>query len=48
MDKITTEQVMDKLDMIQSRFGKIEKFGWLYLERILVDAGTNFTSTEVK
>ena len=34
MDKITTEKVMDKLDMFQSRFGKIDEFGWWYLERI--------------
>ena len=34
--------------MFQSRFGKIEKFGWLYLEIISVDAGSQFTSTEFK
>ena len=28
MEKITTEEVMDKLDMFQSRFGKIDRFGW--------------------
>ena len=28
MGKITTEEVMDKLDMFQSRFGKIDQFGW--------------------
>ena len=28
MDKITTEEVMDKLDIFQSRFGKIDQFGW--------------------
>ena len=28
MEKITTEEVKDKLDMFQSRFGKIEQFGW--------------------
>ena len=28
MDKITTEEVMDKLDIFQSRFGKIDEFGW--------------------
>ena len=28
MDKITTEEVMDKLDMFHSRFGKIDEFGW--------------------
>ena len=37
---------MDKLDIFQYRFGKIEKIGWWYLERISVDAGTQFTSTE--
>ena len=28
MDKITTEEVMDKLDMFQSRFGVFEELGW--------------------
>ena len=28
MDKITTEEVMDKPDMFQSIFGKIDEFGW--------------------
>ena len=28
MKKITTEEVMDKLYMFQSRFRKVEKFGW--------------------
>ena len=28
MEKITTEEIMDKLDMFQSRFGKIDEFGW--------------------
>ena len=48
MEKISTEQVMDKLDMFQSRFGKIDKFGWWDLERISADAGTQFTSTYFK
>ena len=39
MDKITTEEVMDKLDMFQSIFGKIDKFGWWDLEIISADAG---------
>ena len=46
MDRITTEEVMDKLDMFQSRFGKIYEFGRWDLERFLADAGTKFTSTE--
>ena len=28
MDKITTEEVMDRLDMFQARFGKVNEFGW--------------------
>ena len=34
MERITTEKGMDKLDMFQSRFGKIDEFGCWYLERI--------------
>ena len=48
MDKITTEDVMDKLDMFQSRFGKIDQFGWWDLERISANIGIQFTSTEFK
>ena len=48
MEKITTEEVMDKLDMFQSRFGKIDQFGWWDLERVSADTGTQFTSTEFK
>ena len=44
MDKTTTEEVMDKLDIVQSRFGKIDKFGWWYLEIISADAGTDLPS----
>ena len=48
MEKITTEEVMDKLDMFQSRFGKIDGFVWWDLEIFSADAGTQFTSTEFK
>ena len=48
MEKITTEEVMDKLDMLQSRFGRIDQFGWWDLERISADSGTQFTLTEFK
>ena len=27
-EKITTEEVMDKLDIFQSRFWEIDEFGW--------------------
>ena len=46
MERINTEEVMDKLDMFQTKFGKIDEFGWWYLEIILAYAGTQFTSTE--
>ena len=48
MENIITAEVMDKLDMFQSRFGKIDQFGWWYLERISADAGTQCTSTKFK
>ena len=48
MEKITTEEVMDKLDIFQSRFGKFDQFGWWDLERISAYVGTQFTSTEFK
>ena len=48
MENITTAEVMDKLDMFQSRFVKIDQFSWWDLERILADAGMQFTSTEFK
>ena len=28
MEKIITEGIMDKMDIFQSRFGKIDEFGW--------------------
>ena len=48
MEKITTEEVMEKLDMFQSRSGKIDEFGWWDLERISADLGTQFSSTDFK
>ena len=47
-EKITTAEVMDKLDMFQYRFGKIDAFGWWNLERISADAGSKCTSIELK
>ena len=48
MENITTAEVMEKLDMFQSRFGKINQFGWWDMERISADAGMQFTLTEFK
>ena len=48
MENITTAEVMDKLDMFQSRFGKFYQFVWWDLERISADAGTQFTLVDFK
>ena len=48
MDRITTEEVMDKLYMFQYIFVKIDNFVWFYLEIISADSGTQFTSTKFK
>ena len=48
MENITTVEVMEKLNMFQSKFGKIDQFGWGDLERVSADAGTQFTSTKLK
>ena len=42
MEKITTEKVMDKQDMFQSIFIKIDDFEWWYLEIISADVGKQF------
>ena len=46
MEYITTEEVINKLDMFQARFVKVDEFGWWYMERIQTDAGTQLTSKE--
>ena len=43
MEKITTEEVMDKLDVLRSRFGEIDEFGWWNLEIISADAISQYT-----
>ena len=48
MEKITTEEVMDDLDMLQSKFGMIEEFGWRDLEIFSADSGSQSTSTKFK
>ena len=48
MEKITTIELMEKLDMFQSRFGKIDEFGMLDLEIISAYEGTQFNSTKFK
>ena len=36
------------MDMLQSRFGKIDEFGWWELEKFSADAGSQFTSMNFK
>ena len=43
MEHITTDEVMDKLDMFQARFGKLYQFGWWDMKTIQTDYGTQFT-----
>ena len=46
MKDITNETVMDKLDIFQSRFGKVDEFGWWDMDIIQTDAGTQFIAKE--
>ena len=48
MENIITEEVMDKLDMFQEIFGKVDEFGWWDMEIIKTDTGTQFTSKEIQ
>ena len=48
MEKISAEEVMDKLDMFQSIFWKIDEFGQWDLEIFSADAGTKFTLKDFK
>ena len=45
MEKIATEKVTDNLDIFQSRFGKIHKFGW-WDKKNPAYAGKKFTLME--
>ena len=44
MENIATKEVMDRLDMFQARFGKVDEFGWWDMERIQTYAVTQFNS----
>ena len=46
MKNITTEEVLDKLDMFQEIFVKVDEFRWWDIEIIQTDAGTQFTSKD--
>ena len=44
MENITTEAVMNKLDVFQEMFLKVDEFGWWDMEIIQIDAGTQSAS----
>ena len=46
IEDITNEEVMEKIDMFQTRFRKIDGFGWWDMEIIKTDAGIHFTSKD--
>ena len=46
IENITTEEDMDKLDMFQARFRKVDELGWWDMDRIQNDVGRPFTSEE--
>ena len=39
MENITNKRVMDKIDMFQSIFGKVDEFGWWYMDIIQTGSG---------
>ena len=46
MENITTGEVMDKIDMFRTIFGKVDEFGCWNMEGIQTNDGTQFTSKE--
>ena len=47
-ENITTEEVIDKINMFQAIFGKVDEFGWWNMEKIQSDTGTQFTSKDIQ
>ena len=48
IQNITTEEVMDKRDLFQARFGKVYESIWWDMDIIKTDTGMQFTSKKVK
>ena len=46
MENSTTKEVMDKLDMFQAIFVKVDEFGLWDMQIIQTDVGKQFTSKE--
>ena len=40
---ISTEEVMDKLDIFQAIFVNVDEFSWCYMEILKTDDGMKFT-----
>ena len=46
IENITTEEVMDRIDIFQERYGKVDYFGWWDIKIIQTNPGMQFTSKE--
>ena len=46
MENITTEEVMDKIDMLQARYWNVDEFSWWNTEIIQTYTGTQFIPKE--
>ena len=46
MENITTDEVMNNIDIFQEIFLKVDEFGWCDMEIIQTDSITQFTSKE--
>ena len=47
IENITTEEVVDKLDIFQSIFGKVDKFGcWVFIG-LMADSANTKVSPEI-
>ena len=45
-EDIAIGEVTEKIDIFQTRFGKLDEFGWWDMEIIQTNAVTQFTSKE--
>ena len=46
IENMTTEEFMDRLDLFQGIFGKLDEFGWWDMEIIQTDTGMRLTPKE--
>ena len=48
LEELTTEAVMDALDVFVAEFGKVDEFGWINIDKVRADAGPQFTSEDFR